>query len=146
MEALTTTGGTDATGGTNRARSFDFNIFASELFNSIKVAKTSSADQEEGSLGATVDLSVARPFDYDGFNFVVGGQLGYNDLQEDMDPRATALISNTFADGKFGALLSVAYSIVNSATTVRAQCAGRAADSMTRISTTTMAPHPCWTT
>lgn len=110
MEALTTTGGTDATGGTNRARSFDFNIFASELFNSIKVAKTSSADQEEGSLGATVDLSVARPFDYDGFNFVVGGQLGYNDLQEDMDPRATALISNTFADGKFGALLSVAYS------------------------------------
>lgn len=53
---------------------------------------------------------MARPFDYDGFNFVVGGQLGYNDLQEDMDPRATALISNTFADGKFGALLSVAYS------------------------------------
>jgi len=110
MEALATTGGTDAANGTNRARSFDFNIFASELFNSIKVAKTSSADQEEGSLGATVDLSVARPFDYDGLTFVTGAQVGYNDLQEDVDPRATALISNTFADGKFGALLSVAYS------------------------------------
>lgn len=110
MEALTTTGGTDAAGGTNRARAFDFNIFASELFNSIKVAKSSSADAEEGSLGATVDLSVARPFDYEGFTFVAGGQLGYNDLQEDMDPRGTMLISNTFADGKFGALLSVAYS------------------------------------
>lgn len=110
MEALATTGGTDASNGTNRGRAFDFNIFASELFNSIKVAKTSSADQEEGSLGATVDLSVARPFDYDGFTFVTGAQLGYNDLQEDVDPRATALISNTFADGKFGALLSVAYS------------------------------------
>ena len=109
MEALTTTGGTDATGGTNRARSFDFNIFASELFNSIRVAKSSSADQEEGSLGATVDLQVARPFDYDGFTFVTGAQVGYNDLQEDMEPRATALISNTFADGKLGALLSVAY-------------------------------------
>jgi TonB-dependent receptor len=110
MEALGTTGGTDATGGTNRARNFDFNIFASELFNSIKVAKSSSADQEEGSLGATVDLSVARPFEYDGFTFVTGAQLGYNDLQEDIDPRVTALISNTWADGMFGALFSVAYS------------------------------------
>ena len=110
MEALATTGGTDAAGGVNRGRNFDFNIFASELFNSIRVAKSSSADQEEGSLGATVDLSAARPFDYDGFTFVTGAQLGYNDLQEDMDPRATALISNTFADGKFGALFSIAYS------------------------------------
>ncbi len=33
MEALSTAGGTDATGGTNRSRSFDFNVFASELFN-----------------------------------------------------------------------------------------------------------------
>ncbi|MGH8174856.1 MAG: TonB-dependent receptor, partial [Steroidobacter sp.] len=109
MEALSTTGGTDATGGTNRARSFDFNIFASELFNSIRVSKTSSADTEEGSLGATVDLQVARPFDYNGFTFVTGGQLGYNDLQEDVNPRAAALISNTFGDDRFGALLSVAY-------------------------------------
>jgi TonB-dependent receptor len=110
MEALTTTGGTDAAGGTNRGRAFDFNIFASELFNAIKVSKSASADQEEGSLGATVDLSVARPFDYQGFTLVTGAQVGYNDLQKDFDPRATALISNTFADGKFGALLSVAYS------------------------------------
>lgn len=110
MEALATTGGTDAANGTNRNRSFDFNIFASELFSSIKVAKTSSADEEEGSLGATVDLSVARPFDYNGFTFVTSAQAGYNDLQEDIDPRASVLISNVFADGKFGALLSVAYS------------------------------------
>lgn len=109
MEALATTGGTDAVGGVNRGRNFDFNIFASELFNSINVSKSSSADQEEGSLGATVDLSVARPFDYDGFTFVTGAQLGYNDLQEDVDPRATALISNVWGDGTFGALLSVAY-------------------------------------
>ena len=109
MEALSTTGGTDALGGTNRARSFDFNIFASELFNSIRVSKTSSADTEEGSLGATVDLQVARPFDYNGFTFVTGAQVGYNDLQEDVNPRAAALISNTFGDGSFGALLSVAY-------------------------------------
>ncbi|MDI9238465.1 TonB-dependent receptor [Lysobacter sp. LF1] len=109
MEALTTTGGTDSSGGANRGRGFDFNVFASELFNSITVRKTASADVEEGSLGATVDLNTARPFDYDGFTFVTGAQLGYNDLASDIDPRATMLISNTWADNKFGALLSVAY-------------------------------------
>ncbi|ALN63862.1 tonB-dependent receptor family protein [Lysobacter antibioticus] len=109
MEALTTAGGTDSSGGANRGRGFDFNVFASELFNSLKVRKTASADVEEGSLGATVDLQTARPFDYDGLTFVAGGQLGFNDLSKDIDPRATALISNTWADGRFGALLSVAY-------------------------------------
>ena len=41
-----------------------FNVFAAELFNSIKVRKTQSAEIEEGSLGATVDLRgslTARP-------------------------------------------------------------------------------------
>src|SRR3569623_1330262 len=56
MEGLSTTGGTDSSGGNNRGRGFDFNVFASELFNKVEVHKTSSADVEEGSLGATVDL------------------------------------------------------------------------------------------
>ncbi len=109
MEALTTTGGTDSSGGVNRGRGFDFNVFASELFNSLQVRKTASADVEEGSLGATVDLQTAHPFDFDGFTFVTAAQMGYNDLSEEADPRGAALISNTFADGAFGALLSVAY-------------------------------------
>jgi len=109
MEAMSTTGGTDSSGGANRNRSFDFNVFASELFNSITARKTASADVEEGSLGATVDLRTARPFDYPGFTAVVSGKAAYNDLAEETDPRASFLISNTFADGKFGALLSAAY-------------------------------------
>ncbi|MBB5208944.1 TonB-dependent receptor [Chiayiivirga flava] len=109
MEALTTAGGTDSSGGANRGRGFDFNVFASDLFNSLTVRKTASADVEEGSLGATVDLDTARPFDYDGFTFVTSAQAGYNDLSEDTDPRGAMLISNTFADGRIGALLSVAY-------------------------------------
>jgi TonB-dependent receptor len=109
IEATSANGGTDASGGTNRKRSFDFNTFASELFNSITVRKSASADVEEGSLGATVDLRTGRPFDYDGFTFVVSGQGQYNDLVEDVDPRAAMLISNTWAEGTFGALLSAAY-------------------------------------
>ncbi|MCO7237525.1 TonB-dependent receptor plug domain-containing protein, partial [Cobetia sp. Dlab-2-U] len=35
MDALATGGGSDASGGTNRSRSFDFNTFASELFSQL---------------------------------------------------------------------------------------------------------------
>ncbi len=110
IEAMSANGGTDAAGGTNRGRNFDFNTFASELFSSITVRKTSAAEIEEGSLGATVDLRTGRPFDYDGLTFAGSVQGGYNDLSEDTDPRVALLVSNTFADGKFGALLSLAYS------------------------------------
>jgi len=109
MEALTTVSSSDANGGTNRDRAFDFNVFASELFNNIAVHKTSSADIDEGSLGATVDLRTARPFDYNGFTAVVGAKEDYNDLAGTIMPRYTGLISNTWADGMFGALVSAAY-------------------------------------
>jgi len=109
MESLTTVSTSDANGGTNRDRSFDFNVFASELFNNITVHKTASADIDEGSLGATVDLRTARPFDYNGFTAVVGAKEDYNDLAGTLMPRYSGLISDTFFDGKAGALLSVAY-------------------------------------
>src|SRR6188508_482228 len=109
MEAMSANGGTDAAGGTNRDRSFDFNTFASELFNAVTIRKSSSAEVEEGSLGATVDLRSARPFDYQGFTVVTSVQGSYNDIDEDVNPRGALLISNTWADGKFGALLSAAY-------------------------------------
>ncbi|WP_293856867.1 TonB-dependent receptor [Steroidobacter sp.] len=131
MEAMSANGGTDAAGGTNRDRSFDFNTFASELFNSITIRKTSSAETEEGSLGATVDLRSARPFDYEGFTVVTGAQASYNDISEDIDPRGAFLISNTFGDGRFGALLSLAYTerklLDEGASTVRWQNALTAA-------------------
>ncbi|MFN3669802.1 MAG: TonB-dependent receptor [Brevundimonas sp.] len=110
MEAQATTGGTDSSGGANRGRGFDFNVFASELFNSITVRKTAAAETEEGSLGATVDLQATRPFDYQGFTAAGSVQAGWNDLSEEYSPRAAILLSNTFADGRLGALISAAYS------------------------------------
>lgn len=110
IEALATTGGTDSSGGANRSRGFDFNVFASELFNSITVRKSASANVDEGSLGATVDLQAARPFDYDGFRIAGSVKGRYNDLNDKIDPRAALLVSNTFADGRLGVLVSAAYS------------------------------------
>lgn len=111
MEAQATTGGTDSSGGANRGRGFDFNVFASELFNSITVRKTAAAETEEGSLGATVDLQATRPFDFPGRTFAFSAQAGYNDLSEQWNPRVALLVSDTFGDqDQFGALISVAYS------------------------------------
>lgn len=110
MEAISTTGGTDATGGTNRGRGFDFNTFSSDLFSSLTVNKTAMAQIEEGSLGATVDLRSSQPFDFDGFVLTASAQGGYNDLSEEVDPSASFLVSNIFADGKLGALFSLSYS------------------------------------
>jgi TonB-dependent receptor len=111
MEALATSGASDASGGSNRGRGFDFNTFASDLFNELKVTKTSSASIDEGSLGATVDLRTAQPFDYDAGLTAAGSvQLGYNDLSEDTSPRYAGLVSYKDEAGRFGALVSVAYS------------------------------------
>lgn len=111
MEGLTTTGGSDADGGTNRNRQFDFNVFASELFNSLSVRKTAAASVEEGSLGATVDLTTSRPFDFrDDQSGAISAQYGYNDLSESWDPRFALLGQKKFLDGTLGVLGSVAYS------------------------------------
>jgi iron complex outermembrane receptor protein len=109
MEAISTTGGTANSGGTNRGRGFDFNVFASDLFNSLAVRKTASADVEEGSLGATVDLTTARAFDSRKPQLVLSATASYNDLSQKTTPRLSGLASRTFLDGRLGILVSAAY-------------------------------------
>jgi TonB-dependent receptor len=74
------------------------------------VRKSSSADVDEGSLGATVDLQTARPFDLKRFVAAVAVKGTYNDIRGAVTPKASFLVSNTFADKKIGVLLSGAYS------------------------------------
>lgn len=109
MEAQSAASGTTSDRGANLGRGFDFNVFASELFNSIAVRKTTSSEVPEGSLGATVDLTTARPLDFPGFTFATSMQGSYNDLADELDPRAAVLMSNTWADDTIGALVSIAY-------------------------------------
>jgi TonB-dependent receptor len=109
MEAIGTTGGTDNSGGTNRGRGFDFNIFSSDLFNSLAVRKTATADVEEGSLGGTVDLQTARPFDYRKPTAVLSVAGSYNDLRKQVTPRISGLVTASSPDGRFGVLVSIAY-------------------------------------
>ncbi|MCG2583822.1 TonB-dependent receptor [Massilia sp. TS11] len=108
MEALATTGGRDSSGGANRDRGFDYNVFAAELFSAIKVSKAASAEQEEGSLGATIDLTTPRPFDYPGFAAAASVTGQYNDLSKKANRRETFMLSTRSDDKRWGVMLSVA--------------------------------------
>ena len=110
MEVLTNTAsGMDNRGAVSRSRSFDYSMFASELFDRITVSKSYTADQDEGGIGGTVQLQTAKPFDYKGFEAVLSAKAQYNtNVDSKVTPRLVGLISNRWGD--FGALLSVAYS------------------------------------
>lgn len=110
MEIPASTDGTDSGGGVNGGRSFDFNVFASELFNRVDIQKSPTASMEEGGIAGTVDLYSAKPFDNPGFHIAASAQGGYNEITEEVDPRMAFMISDTFADDTFGALLSIAHS------------------------------------
>jgi TonB-dependent receptor len=102
---------TVATATVNRGRGFDFNIFASELLNSVVVHKTAEASLDEGSLGAVVDLSTGNPLSYqDGFTFVTSAKAQYNDLNDNVGPRLAGLVAYKDPGGLWAASFSAAYS------------------------------------
>ncbi|MBU1435866.1 MAG: TonB-dependent receptor [Gammaproteobacteria bacterium] len=109
MESASAGAATDAAGGANKSRAFDFNVFASELFTQIDINKTSSAELEDGGISGNVNLQTARPFQYqeDKFAYNLNGR--YNDVAEEVTPRASMMFSKNW-DNKFGVLFSAAYS------------------------------------
>ncbi|AWB69226.1 TonB-dependent receptor (plasmid) [Saccharobesus litoralis] len=122
MESASAGAGTDAGGGSNTSRAFDFNTFASELFTMVEVDKSTSAALEDGGIGGNVNLQSARPFQYEGTKLAYNVNARYNDIAGDVTPRLSFMASHNW-DNEFGILASVAYNegVVQSegATTVR---------------------------
>lgn len=111
LETLSTSGASNADGALRRDRGFQFNTFASELFNSLRVQKSADAMTDEGSLGATVDLNSGRPFDFKGSRFAFSAQDAYYENGGTHNPRFAGLASNRWETriGDFGLLGSLAY-------------------------------------
>jgi iron complex outermembrane recepter protein len=108
MEVLgNTASGMDNRGGVTRSRSFDYSLFASELFNRVSVQKSYSAEQDEGGIAGTVQLTSAKPFDT-GNKLVVSAKGQTNDNTSGVTPRVVGLVSHRWGD--LAALVSVAYS------------------------------------
>ncbi len=110
LEALATAGSNDSGTSPNRSRAFDYNTFASELFSSLKVRKTSAAETDEGSLGATIDLETGKPFDYNKPTLALSSEASYQENSKKFSPRIAGLASTRFADNTMGILISGAYS------------------------------------
>ena len=113
MEVLgNTSSGFDNRGSVSRSRSFDYSLFASELFDRVTVEKSYAAEQDEGGIGGTVGLTTARPFDYAGFRGVLGAKAQTNSNTDSVTPRIVGLVSNRWdtGAGEVGLLLSAAYS------------------------------------
>ncbi|MGD8174456.1 TonB-dependent receptor [Marinimicrobium sp. ARAG 43.8] len=93
-------------------RSFNFKELAAESVSRVEVYKTGKAAQPSGGIGATINVLTARPFDYDGFT-AAGSLKGVmdtsNEVGDDITPEVSGMISHTFADGMFGALLSFSH-------------------------------------
>ena len=100
----------DSRGQRSRDRSFDFNIFASELFSRAEVEKTYQAAQSEGGMAGTVGLFTGKPFDYAaGTKAAVSAKLGTNQYTKDAQPRLVGMFSQNW-DNTFGITLSATYS------------------------------------
>ena len=85
-----------------------------ELIYSLELVKSPSADMIEGSLGATVNLKTAKPFDYKKPLFKLNLMEKYGDNIETRYGNYSAIVSNSWTNDRFGQFGFLANIIYNS--------------------------------
>jgi len=90
-------------------RDFSFDTLAAEMVRSLDVHKTSTATLQSGGIGSTINVETAKPFAISGFKLAGSIKGIYDGNSEETSPQASLLVSNTFNDDTFGALLAVSY-------------------------------------
>jgi TonB-dependent receptor len=91
-------------------RALAFDILPADVISGADVYKSSQASALEGSIGGTVNMRSARPFDDPGLHAAVRGEGNYNDMSELWGKKASAFISDTNEAGTLGLLLGAVYS------------------------------------
>jgi TonB-dependent receptor len=91
-------------------RALAFDVLPADVISGADVFKSSQASAIEGSIGGTVNLRSAHPFDNTGTHAAVRIEGDYNDMSEFWGKRASAFISNTNSAGTFGFLFGAVYS------------------------------------
>ena len=103
--------------GQNATRSFDFENVASDGIAGIQVYKTGRADVASGGIGATINISTARPFDFNTMRATFSAAATDDTSSEvgsKVTPEFSGLFSDTFFDDKVGFLINGSYSKRNS--------------------------------
>ncbi len=93
-----------ATASGSGGRDVEFDIFASEIIQSVTVQKSPTAADEEGGIAGSVMITTARPFDYSERKLILSAEGAHNSISEEIDPKFSFLASDTFGD--WGALVS----------------------------------------
>jgi len=91
-------------------RSLAFDILPADVISGADVYKSSQASALEGSIGGTVNLRSARPFDNPGLHGSVRVEGDYDDMSEDKGGKGSAFVSGTTPDGTMGLLLGLVFS------------------------------------
>lgn len=92
--------------GSSANREVPLDMFPSELFSQLSVAKTSSAEMLEGGAAGTINMRMARPFDREGPRLTYQVQGMDNNKADGTGARGSLIASNTW--GNFGVLLGAA--------------------------------------
>ncbi|WP_095012058.1 TonB-dependent receptor [Tsuneonella mangrovi] len=98
-------------------RSFNFQDLSSDGISAIEVYKTGRADVPSGGIGATINILTPRPFDRPGFHGTLSAKGNYDTTSKlggKITPEVSGVVSDTFADGRLGLLVSASYSERNS--------------------------------
>lgn len=88
----------------SQGRDFSFDVFASDIINGANAYKTTSADMLSGGIGATVNLTTARPMDHEGLKTALTTKTTYDTLAEENNPYISGAIS--YSNDKWGVLVS----------------------------------------
>ncbi|WP_158917277.1 TonB-dependent receptor [Caulobacter sp. S45] len=88
-------------------REVDLDMFPTELFTKLTVAKTSTADVVEGGIAGTVNMVNARPFDSPGQHITMTFEEGDRTEDNRGSPEGALIASKTWGD-QFGILVGVA--------------------------------------
>lgn len=94
---------------TTGSRSFDFGDIATESVSGVEVYKTARSSAPSGGIGATVNITTAKPLSNPGMHASIGAKAVYdtsNETGDDVTPELSGIYSNTFNDDKFGILIS----------------------------------------
>ena len=92
------------------ARDLAFDVLPSEVISGADVLKSTQASALEGSIGGTVNLRTASPFENRGFHAGAHVEGNYNDMSELYGKKFSAFIENTMFDQTLGFLVGGVYS------------------------------------
>jgi iron complex outermembrane recepter protein len=97
-------------------RDLAFDVLPSEIISGADVLKSTQASALEGSIGGTVNLRTASPFDNPGFHGGVHAEGNDNDMSDLKGSKFSAFVEDTTEGGTLGFLLGAVHSETNTRT------------------------------